>query len=265
MNASGRNRLDLLVCAALAMTALATSLAQIEAAWLRTALGVPLALFLPGYALMSALFPRNTGSTLRDSTRIMFAIGTSIVIGILTGFLLNFTALGINTFPLTVSLSGLTLLLCALGFRALGVEQRFAAVPLREQLERRGFSFSQLSLLGIALVIAIGAVAYSIQEANRIQTPDVLEMWLLPAQPDNGTLRFGVRNVNATQTDFRIEVQRNGFMLYEWRQISVAPGQTWEVTTTLGANLQGNGPIEASLYAADERDVPLRRTQYWPR
>lgn len=265
MNASGRNRLDLLVCAALAMVALAASMAQLEANWLRVVLGVPLALFLPGYALMAVLFPRRTGSTLRDSTRIMFAIGTSIVIGILASFLLNFTPLGINALPVTATLSGLTLLMCVLGWRALGVEQRFAAVPLREQLERRGFSLSQLSLLGIALMIAIGAVAYSIQEASRIQTPDVLEMWLLPAQPDDGTLRFGVRNINATQTDYRIEVQRNGFTLYEWRQISVSPGQTWEVTTTLGADLPGNGPIVASLYAADKRDVPLRRTQYWPR
>lgn len=247
------------------MAALAAALARLDAAWLQTVLGAPLALFLPGYALMAVLFPRTIGSTLRDSTRLMFAIGTSIVIGILTGFLLNFTTLGINAFPLTASLSMLTLLLCALALRKPGVERRFPSVPLQEQLERRGFSLSQLSLLGIALLIAFGAVAYSIQEANRIQTPDVLEMWMLPAQPDDGHLRFGVRNVNASQTSFRVVVQRNGVLLHEWRQLSVAPGQTWEVTTTLGANPPGNGPIVALLYAADEWDVPLRRTQYWPR
>src|SRR5437899_947045 len=57
------------------------------------ALTLPLVLVLPGYALTSALFPRQV---LGVPERVVFSLALSLVIVILGGLVLNFTAFGLH-------------------------------------------------------------------------------------------------------------------------------------------------------------------------
>lgn len=72
----------------------------------RYLLGSIFVLFLPGFCLLKALFPRKE---LDNIERAALSIGTSLAIVPLTSFLLNYTAWGITTPTVIFSLLGLTI------------------------------------------------------------------------------------------------------------------------------------------------------------
>ncbi len=76
---------------------------------IRPILGIPLVLFVPGYALISALFPKN--DDLDSIERIALSIGLSICVVVFAGLVLNFTPWGIRLGPILLSLSVFTLAL----------------------------------------------------------------------------------------------------------------------------------------------------------
>jgi uncharacterized membrane protein len=69
---------------------------------LRIVLTLPMILFIPGYCLIAALFPKKSDVDLLE--RIMLSIGLSIAIVPLIGLGLNFTPWGIRLEPLAISL-----------------------------------------------------------------------------------------------------------------------------------------------------------------
>lgn len=88
---------------------------------LRIILGLPLVLFLPGYALIATLFPRK--DDLDAIERIALSFGLSIAITPLLGLALNYTPFGIRLAPILTVLSVFTISL------ALGAYVRRSMVP----------------------------------------------------------------------------------------------------------------------------------------
>jgi len=68
---------------------------------LRIVLVLPLVLFIPGYTLLSAIFPKR--GSLSGVERIAFSFGLSIAITILIGIILNYTPWGIKPYPILIS------------------------------------------------------------------------------------------------------------------------------------------------------------------
>ena len=95
--------------------AVAVSLALISitsgaALYLRYVFGSALVLFLPGYSLIEALYPKRE---LDELTRFALSIGLSLALVPLTGLALNYTPFGIRLVPVAISLAALTVaLLC---------------------------------------------------------------------------------------------------------------------------------------------------------
>jgi uncharacterized membrane protein len=79
----------------------------------RVTLGVPFLLFIPGYSLVSALFPGRT--RLSPVERLAYGLALSIAIVMLDGLLLNYVW-KIDVFPLLISLEGLTLSIIAVAW-----------------------------------------------------------------------------------------------------------------------------------------------------
>jgi len=140
---------------------------------LRTFLGFPFLLFLPGYALVSVLFPKrrtpatdqaagprinwpgswssksgrslgtdgaSSSRSISGIERTVLSFGASIAIVVLIGFSLNFTPWGIRLTPVILTVSGFTIVATATGVirrRALPADERFA-VPYRQWTERIG-------------------------------------------------------------------------------------------------------------------------------
>ena len=79
---------------------------------IRVFLGIPFVLFLPGYALISALFPKT--QDLEMIPRIALSIGSSISLVIIIGLCLIYTPWGLRLSPILLTLSGTVLILTSI-------------------------------------------------------------------------------------------------------------------------------------------------------
>jgi len=96
---------------------------------LRIVVGSIFVLFLPGYSLVEALYPR--GDELSPLERLALSIGLSLALVPLVGLILNYTPWGIRLDPIMVSLSLLTL-----GLLFIASVRKYGLLSLREALER---------------------------------------------------------------------------------------------------------------------------------
>ena len=95
----------------------------------RIAFGLLFALFFPGYALLSAIFPRR--DKLGGIERLALSFGLSIAIVPLIGLILNFTPWGIELYPIVISVAIFILAASVVGWyrqRKLEPDQRFRVV-----------------------------------------------------------------------------------------------------------------------------------------
>ncbi|MDD1699334.1 MAG: DUF1616 domain-containing protein [Methanoregula sp.] len=135
----------------------------------RYSLAIPALLFIPGYCLIAALFPKNDEIDLLE--RIMLSIGLSIAIVPLIGLGLNFTPWGIRLEPIVIALIIFTLLMIIVAYlrRAfLPSEERFRvpflaiAGRIRRELlppEESGFDrFLSIILILVILIVIITTV-----------------------------------------------------------------------------------------------------------
>jgi len=162
---------DLLACELwLAGALLSIYLPLLNESFLRVIFGIPLVLFIPGYALIAALFPANRD--IDGIERVALSFGLSIAIVPLTGLALNYTPWGIRLDPIVTCLSILTIGLClAAQFRRaqLPAEERFT-VPFREIhqavsdefFSKTGSSRTDRVLSIILLVAIIAAVVTTV-------------------------------------------------------------------------------------------------------
>lgn len=109
-----------------ALTIIAVYLPIVNQTPLRVILGLPLVLFIPGYVLIAALFPR--ADDLDWIERIALSFGLSIAVTPLIGLALNYTPWGIRLDPILVSLSLFTLAM------AIAATLRRVSLPPAEQL-----------------------------------------------------------------------------------------------------------------------------------
>ena len=159
---------------------------------LRIVVGLPFVLFVPGYALIAALFPEAGDPPVDDRAtddakqsnaqsrsgidgieRVALSFGLSIAVVPLIGLVLNFTPWGIRLVPIVVSISAFTLFLTAIAVQrreALAPEDRFA-VPYREwyasgrrellEPDSRGDAALNV-LLVVSVLVAFGSVGYAV-------------------------------------------------------------------------------------------------------
>ena len=139
---------------------------------LRVVFALPVVLFIPGYALIAALFPGSDEIDLIE--RIALSFGLSIAVVPLTGLVLNYTPWGIRLDPIVIALMILTvaLTLIAQFRRALLSEDQRYAFPVqalvqgvRDEFFSSGGSRTDRILsiiLLFAIVSAIGTTIFVI-------------------------------------------------------------------------------------------------------
>jgi uncharacterized membrane protein len=162
---------DLLFCVLwLAGAILAIYVPYLNESFLRVVFGIPLVLFIPGYALIAALFPG--AGDIDGIERVALSFGLSIALVPLTGLALNYTPFGIRLDPIVIALSILTLGLClAAQYRRarLPPGERFS-VPFRELggavsaefFPKAGSSRTDRILSLVLLVALVAAVAATV-------------------------------------------------------------------------------------------------------
>jgi len=117
---------DLAACYAwLAGTIVSIYIPGVNETFLRIVFGVPVILFIPGYALIAALFP--AAKDIDGIERIALSFGLSIAVVPLIGLALNYTPWGIRLDPIVISLTIFTLCMC------IAAQYRRARIPAAER------------------------------------------------------------------------------------------------------------------------------------
>lgn len=246
-------RPDLALVGLVTLAALAAVLGLPPEMPVRVGLGLLLTTVLPGYATTAALLgPRRVGGP----DGVLFALGLSLAIAVLTGFLLNIWPGGLSRDTWAVGLVIVTLVGVAIGW-ARSPTAIYQASPLgRGSLPRiRLLDGALLGAAGILVVIAIGLARIGVAE----QPTDVFSsVWLVPN--DAGSeVRVGVANHEGRPTTYRLVLSNPTNVVKEWPAVAVGDGQQWEADVPI---ISPHGRLELHLYLADKPGF-VYRTASW--
>jgi uncharacterized membrane protein len=120
---------QVILIAVVVATLLLFPLVAFTSGGVRIAFGLLFAFFLPGYALVSALFPKR--DRLSGLERLGLSFGLSIAVVPLIGLILNFTPWGIKLYPVVISVTIFILAVSVVGWyrqRRLEPDQSFKVV-----------------------------------------------------------------------------------------------------------------------------------------
>lgn len=220
-------------------------------------LALPLALVLPGYAVISALYSKQPPGL---PERFLFSVGISLSIAILGGLLLNLTPFGLRTWSWAVLLGSISIVSCAIAL--LRRRGQNGVTSAWSGFGEIGFTYRQVLLFGLAAVVLGGAIAVSVIGAQRQPRPGFTQLWILPAGGDKAKdgVRLGVKNMELVQMQYRLVVTIDGKEVKDWEAINLARNNTWETTLMLSqAGKPHPAKVEALLY---RKDAPIKIYRY---
>ena len=213
---------------------------------IRIILGLPLVLFLPGYSLIAALFPRK--DDLDGIERIALSFGLSIAVVPLLGLALNYTPFGIRLSPVLIVLSVFTIALAVVACvrrSRIPEEERFmvdfgmAFGTVKESFKVENTRIDRLLsvILIVAIVLAISMVIYVIVTPK--EGEKFTEFYILgpdgkasdyPTElsvGEEGAVIIGVVNHEYAVVTYQLEVRLDGAVIGGER-IALEHNETWE-------------------------------------
>jgi uncharacterized membrane protein len=254
---------------------------------IRTAFGLPLVLFLPGYAFIAMLFPEKSG--LEGMERIALSVAMSVAVVPLIGLALNYTPWGIRETPLLASLSAFTLLLSAVAYarrrqlpadRTFEVPLKVSAFSLIAGVLEKPKSKTEKTLriiLALSFLVLIGTGVYITQVPQErepftkfyILGPDrMAENYTTEyIQGESGTYIIGITNNEYRTMDYTVEVRLDNESLLlpeNLQHIRLAHNKTLEEPLEITPSIEGkNMQLEFLLFNETEKKVPSRDLRLW--
>lgn len=251
----------------------------------RFLLGILLVLFLPGYALVSAFFPR--AGRISRLERVGMSMGMSIVLSFLVGMGFNYTWIGLSTVPVAIAMVVITVALAFVGWRRrerLDPEEREAiSLPLPALRSRKAWTSLVLAL---SIVIALSATGYVL--AVPANGERFTELYLLPSSGSQASVGsktviagetnnvvLGVVNHEQAPMSYRINTLIGGRKQSEIDLGPLAPEQGWQqevpfVVPEAGANQKveflldkGDGTSESVFLWVDATANSDRYTEFY--
>ena len=247
----------------------------------RIILGLPLVLFLPGYALIAALFIRK--DDLDGIERIALSFGLSIAISPLLGLALNYTPFGIRLTPILIVLSVFTIAL------AIGAWVRRSRIreadrfwvdfgvlfkTVKESFKTTDSKADKIltAVLIISIVLALSVTVYVIvvpKEGEKFTEFYVLGPGCMAEEyPTNltvgeeGEVFIGVVNHEYAAVTYQLELKVNGKVI-DQKSIVLTHNKTWEGPFTFKPKKAGEDQkLEFLLYKVGEEGI-YRSLHLW--
>jgi uncharacterized membrane protein len=257
------NAFDLVICSALAVVALLLALFAPELGPARALVGLPMALFIPGYALVAAAFPSRRLGTIE---RLLFSLGASLALAALAGLLLHWTALGLRPAAWAIVLGNLTLLASLVALVRRWQTLRVSSRPFVDQ-ERRSrlphLTLVEGGLLGLAMLLVVSALLIARDGALQQRATGFTQLWVLPdSAAKQESVRLGVSNREPGNVGYRLLVTASGTIIGSWPRITLGPDEQWEATVALPTAQPVSTTVEAVLYRLDAPDTAYRRVLF---
>jgi uncharacterized membrane protein len=251
----------------------------LQNSFIRTILGIPMILFIPGYVLIAALFPGK--DDLETSTRIALSFGLSIAIVPLLGLLLNFT-FGIRLLPILLTLCLYTVALAYIAAyrrEKLPEKERLSYITIYEIISKeiRTSRSRQDKILTVILIFSIIIAIFMIYFV--ITTPKTgekfTEFYMLdpegkatqyPTELKKDTpasIRVGVVNHEYATVNYTIRFLLDGNVLGDTR-IWLNHNTTWENNLTFVPDKVGKElKLELWLFNGENTTKPYRQLHLW--
>ena len=254
---------------------------------LRNILGLPLVLFLPGYALIAALFPAK--SDLDGIERTALSFGLSIAVVPLIGLGLNYTPWGIRLLPILISLSIFTFAMCGLAYLrreklpeadAFEVPFRKMALELKAEIldkPESGLDKTLTIILVLSILLSVATLFYVVVTPK--EGEHFTEFYLLGPEgmadnyPTNytlgesGTVIVGVVNHEYRPVNYTMEVRLENRSLPlpgDMQQVTLAYNETWEKPLTLTPPVAGKDmKLDFLLFNETDKNTPYRDLHLW--
>jgi uncharacterized membrane protein len=249
---------------------------------IRTVLGLPLVLFIPGYVLITALFPKKDDL---DSIEIIaLSFGLSIATVPLLGLLLNFTPFGIRLIPILIILCSYSIILTFVTDyrrKQLPEDSRFE-VPfygiyeaINNEINAPKSKVDRILsiILVFSIILSIGILYYV------ITTPKIgekfTEFYILgdsgkaenyPTELKLGsptTLLTGVVNHEYSSVNYTVQIVLNSDTLSSNRLL-LNNNETWQNNISFVPNKAGNDKkLELLLFKENNFTSPYRELHLW--
>jgi uncharacterized membrane protein len=251
----------------------------LEGTFARTMLAIPVVLFIPGYMLVAALFPKN--DHLEIIERIALSVGTSIVIVPLLVLVLNFTT-GIEPRPILLTLCIYTVAMALIAVyrrRRLPEDERFS-VPFNKLREtvNTGLAKSRtdmtLTLLLVFLIAFAAGLIYFVTSTPRVGER-FTEFYILDPSgkaqnyPANLTYNspadflVGVTNHEYASTNYTVQVALDKNIL-TYTRFMLNNDETWEKNISIIPGKEGaKMKLEFWLFKENNFTAPYRELQLW--
>jgi Protein of unknown function (DUF1616) len=219
---------------------------------------LPLALFLPGYALTAAIFARREIG--RAQVWVLSA-GLSLAVLALGALLLNYVPSGIGP----VSWAVLLLLVVLNGCRVAALRRPGPTGDNRARpWPQLRFTAAGAGLLLGALACTTVALAITFDTHSAPHADGYTAMWLLPPTPSDapaGGARIGVESEQQSRTAYRLQIRIGGRAEEIVRSFSLNPGETRVLK--LQPRVPSAAPIKAKLFLQSEPGDVYRRVSGW--
>jgi hypothetical protein len=236
-----QRNLDLVLSAAIATLAALLNWLWPDQALLRAIFGMPLALVLPGYVLMEAMF---SPGTLGLPVRLLYSCGLSISVLIVLGLAAN--AAGVKLGTAFWSLALWVVSVAAAGAAAVRRRSFLESWP-RQRLPR--WRVYHVGLLALAVAVVAASLLAARQPASASGVSGYTLLWLLPAPgPVGREVKLGITSGEFEPTHYILELKADSRVVQTWPEIDLAPGANW---TGLAMMPVGSQQVEADLYRAD--------------
>lgn len=259
------------------LTLILMPVALFTSGYLRIVLGLLSILFFPGYALITALFPKKYDLDIIERIAISFVLSIAIVS--LIGLILNYTPWGISPTPFLISIASFIVITSVISLyrrRILPEVWRFEP-KLRIRLPRLGgmgkMDKALTLMLALSIIGAIGTLAYV------VATPKVgerfTEFYILGlggtagdyprelALGEQGKVILGIVNREHVETTYLVEVKIEGDKVDEVGPISLAHEGKWEVEVAFTPQKAGENQKVEFLLFKGEKTEPYRRLHLW--
>ncbi len=239
-----RDLLIVIVAAAAAALGVAIGLHPV----IRSLLAVPLLLVLPGYALVSAIFP---SLELPAVERLLLAIGSSIAIAILAGLALVTAGFGLTGFS------------WAFGLGLVAIVGAAVAWWRRARLGVSGpqFTIATMPRMGALMTIVAALAMINVLLGSQLiassqQSPAPAALWLVPLDENPLQARLGVRAGShpTGSGDYRVRISSAGVVLQE-HSLELDDDEVWEMIVSFSPAVRSL-PVVARLYeGAGEAEI----------
>ena len=272
-----RRELDLVLVTLCSLVLLLIVVAIPSLEPLRIILGLPFVLFLPGYALMAALFPRQDDVDAIE--RIALSLGLSIAVVPLIGLALNYSPWGVGFDPLLLASALFIVSTAAVALyrrRTLAPEEAFTVsldAPLRWWSRAGGMDRVAVgALLLVASGLGLAAFYVATSQGN---AESFTEFYLLGADGraadypnqvrlgEPAAVTLGMVSHEAVASVYRVEVRMNGAMMEVFDDVTLSNSEQWQSNVALVASRPGEDQMVEFLLYKDGSTEPYRRLHLW--